>query len=536
MSPRFQELLFLTCLTLVAAAPPKGKPLADRDAKPLPAGAIVCLGSSRPYQSAEGGDASITCLVFSADGKTVAAGSRGQTVHLWDACTGRPLRRFAEHRALVDGVALSRSGHILASSSQDKMVCLWDARTGRKLHTLKTAGSQVGSLSFYPDDRTLQVCDLAGIVWWYDVASGKLRRRFSYRTHGFGATFLGPDGLPLVSSCLENVTTVERFLFRLVPVPPSRTIVAERYSHFRISHDGRMVVTFDEPVGAAMGRGYRLRVWEVATVGLIADLGEVPQPSCSLIFSADGWGLFTGHGGRWPPRGKSIRAWELLTGKEVHHFLDRPWNAILSLALTADGGRLASGSADSTILIWDISSLFQPAKQLPLSGAELKQLWSHLGDRDARRAYRSMYRLAGSPDESVPFLLKELQALVPPSTARLQMLIAHLDDEAFTVRESALSELKRLGRMVELPLRETLKKPLSLVVHLRIERLLRQFTGVEGDRPRLQILRGTSVLERIRTAKARAALSELAKVSPGSFLGRHAHAALQRLAGRPIRP
>jgi WD40 repeat protein len=77
---------------------------------------------------------------------------------------------------------------------------------------------------------------------------------------------------------------------------------------------------------------------------------------------------FTGHEGRserrgdarWPirrfgKRDKTVRLWELATGKEVRRFTGHEgW--VLSVAVTPDGQYVVSGSGDETVRLWELAT------------------------------------------------------------------------------------------------------------------------------------------------------------------------------------
>src|SRR5262249_56963704 len=65
------------------------------------------------------------------DGRTVASGSYDRTVRLWEAATGKEVRRFPGHAEYVKAVAFSPDGTALASGGLDAAILLWDV-TGRR--------------------------------------------------------------------------------------------------------------------------------------------------------------------------------------------------------------------------------------------------------------------------------------------------------------------------------------------------------------------------------------------------------------------
>ena len=66
-------------------------------------------------------------VAFSPSGKLVASASHDNTVRLWDAGSGEPVRTLNGHTHLVRAVAFSLNGQLLASASHDNTVKLWDA-------------------------------------------------------------------------------------------------------------------------------------------------------------------------------------------------------------------------------------------------------------------------------------------------------------------------------------------------------------------------------------------------------------------------
>ena len=78
----------------------------------------------------------VESVSYSPDGKTIASGSRDNTIRLWDATTGKHLNTLTGHADSVKSVSYSPDGKMIASGSWDNTIRLWDATTGKHLNTL----------------------------------------------------------------------------------------------------------------------------------------------------------------------------------------------------------------------------------------------------------------------------------------------------------------------------------------------------------------------------------------------------------------
>ena len=96
----------------------------------------------------------MNAVAFSPDGSLLALALSDKTVRLWDASTGREVRKLEGHTSSVRAVAFSPDGSLLASASGDETVRLWDASTGQELHKFEDISS-IATIKFTIGNKTL---------------------------------------------------------------------------------------------------------------------------------------------------------------------------------------------------------------------------------------------------------------------------------------------------------------------------------------------------------------------------------------------
>ncbi len=219
-----------------------------------------------------------------------------------------------------------------------------------------------------------------------------------------------------------------------------------------------------------------------------------------------------------------MRLWEVATGRERVCFVGHR-GGISSVAISRDGRRIASGSADTTILVWDATGGARP--DAALSAEQLQTLWCDLRAADAGRAYRAMWRMALSPKQALPFLTERLRPSRPLDAAQQKQLdrrLADLDSEQFAVRQQAEIELANMGMMIEPALRKTLQSKPSLEVRKRLENVLDKLASA-----RVGITRALEAIEHMNTPQARQLLESLANGAPRAWLTEEARKGRNRM-------
>jgi WD40 repeat protein len=363
------------------------------------------VGSGKRLRTVEG-SASGMRFVFSPDGRMLAAAPQyGQVVRLWDVATGKAVHQPDGHEFVIRTLAASPDGTRIATGSEDGTTRLWDVATGKSLHTFPL-GANVLSLAFSPDGRVLAVGGAAEEARLWDVRTGKPLGTLRARFRSFSALAFTPDGKSLVTghgSSLSrsghdpnmpgsirvwDVAGRERHRLdgpelnpsdsapALVITPNGRDALAlhadQVVREWRLgSGKGKMIVqaaefgyrllasafSSDGTLFAANAGNGPFGVWDLARGGRKIPVAIPDGYGQALAFSPDKRLLATA-GMRLDadarPEERTIRLWELATGREAFRLPLPPGNAVSCIAFLPDGRSLVAGMADTTVMIWDL--------------------------------------------------------------------------------------------------------------------------------------------------------------------------------------
>jgi RNA polymerase sigma factor (sigma-70 family) len=515
-------------------------------------------------------------VTFAPDGKSLVSYGYG-ALHFWDVATGeeRPLSAGSDWPVVP---ACSPDGKFVATADGIGPARLWDAATGKEVRRL--AGFMERSPHFSADGKSVLTIDMdrdgvSGVFRLSETATGKELRRKKVGKH-LALLAVSGDGRFLAAggSTLNQVAHVWDVAagkeVRAIPTPPlcyafalspnGRTLAVvgtvgtggpeDRYLHLWDTATGkalhRLEPALDNQVfavcfspdgktlassGLDLKRGEPvLKLWDVAS-GRERLRVKPGNNITGLTFSPNGRLLAILNNGDYLASGERpqnhtvVRLLDTCTGEELHRFRGHR-AAVTSAVFSRDGSHLATGSKDTTALLWAVPESIRrggPAGA-PLKAGELKALWEALAKVDEEAAYRAMGRLVAA-ERSVPLLAERLAASLRPDK-RADTWIAELGSKRFANRARAESELRKLGEGAEGSLRKALPDAPTLEVRRRIEALLEK----HGGPGHLRALRAVEVLEHVGTAEARKALEAVAGAAPDARLAGEARAASARLA------
>lgn len=294
---------------------------------------------------------------FSPDGKYVAvAASDHKQVLLFDASSGKQIRRLPGHEQRVRGVAFSPNGRLLATCGEDNSIRVWKVANGERVRLIsppehpKWAATPAPYRPLRPF-RNLEEGIGAGIGDALDQALVEPFRRRLSQVH---AVVFSPDGRFLLSGQYDGSVRLwetssgrQRRQFCGPTVRYTNTFFPE-INTAAFSPDGRQVVAADE-------RGY-VRTWDTETGRQRLRFRADEREALSAQFSPAADYILTAGADH------VARIWDARSGKHLH-LLYPGESGKIRVACFAPSGVVLTLGEDTAVRIWD-----------PATGKETKRL------------------------------------------------------------------------------------------------------------------------------------------------------------------
>ena len=287
------------------------------------------------------------------------AGAKGigpGAVRLWDARTGRLLRRLGDPADQIMAVAISSDGKRVAAGGGRPdgkgVVHVRRAAGGTPLSSARDHAAEVLAVAFAPDGSSLASAGADGLIQLRDPQTGSVSRTLPGHVGGATSLAFSADGAALAcgggdgTTSLWEIHTGRRVRTFRPAYSQAGTIKRDRpMTSIALSRDGVTLATCTAGVNQTFAEPVRL--WDVRTGELKHEFSHTTIKGRPMALSPDGAVLATG--------GKSVRLWDARTGKPLRELVGH-LKRTQSITFSADSRLLVSGGSYGTTNAWEVGT------------------------------------------------------------------------------------------------------------------------------------------------------------------------------------
>lgn len=297
-----------------------------------PADEVRPPGRGEPFSSSARLAGNARALAIAEDGERVAVAVEGDTARWLAARTGERLGGLPSPPGRVDAVAISGRGVVAAGG--EGRGWLWNLERKRLVRSLLGEGRVVSRLALDTTGRRLVIAASDGAVEVWSAETGRLERRLEGAARDVTALDFGGAGQWVVAGCGGgSILAWDAGDGKSV----ARLSAGSRVLAVAAHRDGHVYSTHAD--GSILD-------WRTEPIGLVRELDAHDGPVRALALTAQG-GLLASAGGDG-----GIRLWDPERGRERRSIRDAPSPAF-ALAWTADGEFLAAAGHDPTVRLID---------------------------------------------------------------------------------------------------------------------------------------------------------------------------------------
>jgi periodic tryptophan protein 2 len=293
------------------------------------------------------GNADLTCAAFHAPSNLMVAGFSNGIFTLHELPGFTELQTLSISQNNINQVTINRTGEWLAfGASKLGQLLVWEWQS--ESYILKQQGhfDSMNALTYTPDGQRIITCADDGKIKVWDVHSGFCIVTFTEHTSGVTACEFSKRGNVLFTASLDGSVRA----WDLIRYRNFRTFTAPT----RLGFSSIAVDPSGEVVCAGSLESDQINIWSVQTGQLLDQLVGHEGPISTLAFSADGATLVSGS---WD---NTVRLWSIFARTQTSEPLQCQAN-VLCVAVRPDSKQLAVSTLDGQLSFWSISEGQQTA-------------------------------------------------------------------------------------------------------------------------------------------------------------------------------
>ncbi|MBK7455754.1 MAG: NACHT domain-containing protein [Anaerolineales bacterium] len=353
-----------------------------------------------------------TSLAFDSEGSYLVNGGHDGSVEIWQMVAEHQLqyeKRLMGHQNHIGFLAFSRND-LLATLSHGENIKIWNVESGKLIRVVEGYSRLIGANAFSPDSRLLFQGDASGKIRIWDLQSHRYIAKFQGHAGPVWTIAFSPDGKTFATAGDDRFLR----LWDAASLHCIRTYLGHTGQIWSLtfSQDGSHLATGGSPHG--------IIIWDLSLDAGAAKAHTFGTSSdvWSLAFDPSGMNLVSGHTNGmvtiWDVKSGEIKGRmqhgtvpvgairfnsdgkTIITSSNEH--LLKFWNAettelIQTVSISVDGNRTraaaigaggnvtATGSAESTIYLWNTSSPDAPTNPIQIEG-HTSRVWGFALSQD----------------------------------------------------------------------------------------------------------------------------------------------------------
>ncbi len=286
------------------------------------------------------------CIAMAPDGKTFACGEFAGSIRLRDAETGQEIAEWKAHAVGVNAVAFSADGKWLVSGGLDKVVRVWDWKARKERWSLVGATDMIYTIAVSKNSQFAVSGGRDHIARVWDLETGKEKAILRGHAQDIESVAISSDEKTIVTASWDGVVT----LWDAATGKSTGTFKEVSGQPFVGSMINTMAFSPNDDNTLAVGNAYgEIHLWDLKEKKIKATVGRHREAVSSLAWSADGKWLVSGSSDR------TAKRWNAEKGELVRtfHNANRDFAPVTALAHAPDGKTVAVATADKIVRLHD---------------------------------------------------------------------------------------------------------------------------------------------------------------------------------------